>query len=86
LLRRSWVYLSRFFGDEAVSSPNPGDQVDLVACLPRFVPAYEAVRAPRLLAVAASGDEAGYYEPQFLGPVTLTHWVTETAPPSSPGP
>lgn len=73
-LTESWLYLSRFFGDGAARSPNPADKIDAVACLPRFVPAYRAVRDPRLFDVAASGHEARYYEPQFLGPVTLTHW------------
>jgi len=77
MLRDSWLYLARFFGDEARPSPNPDDRVDLRAGLPRFVPAAQAVDDARLLDVALWGDEARYYEPQFLGPVTLTHMPTE---------
>jgi len=77
MLRRSWLYLARFFGDDARPSPNPQDEIDLRACLPRFVPAYEAVRDERLLDVVLWGDEVRYYEPQFLGPVTLTHLPAE---------
>lgn len=73
MLRRSWLYLARFFGDDARPSPNPQDRIDLRACLPRFVPSYRAVGDERLREVALWGDEARYYEPQFLGPVTLTH-------------
>ncbi len=77
MLRTSWLYLARFFGHDARPSPNPTDHVDLRACLPRFVPAAQAVRDPRLTDVLRWGDEARYYEPQFLGPVTLTHMPTE---------
>jgi hypothetical protein len=76
LLRRSWLYLSRFFGEGAEPSPNPQDIIDQNAALPRFVPAYAMLREAPLLDVILSGDYARYYEPQFLGPVTLTHAVT----------
>lgn len=74
-LRATWLYLSRFFEPQARPSPNADDVVDLQACLPRFVPAYRATREPRLLAVLRATDRGVLYEPQFLGPVTLTHSV-----------
>lgn len=72
-LRASWSYLARFFGPDAVPSPNPRDVIHTDACLPRFAPAYQIVGGRRLLAALRSGDRSSYYEPQFLGPVTLTH-------------
>lgn len=73
MLERSWLYLARFFGPGAQPSPNPGDSISSTANLPRFAPAYRAVHEQRLLDVLEIGDRASYYEPQFLGPVTLTH-------------
>ena len=72
-LAATWLYLARFFPPSPQPSPNPFDQVNWAIDLPRFAPAYFAVREARLLAVLQSGSRAEYYEPQFLGPVTLTH-------------
>jgi hypothetical protein len=72
-LATSWLYLARFFDPGARRSPNPQDIVNAATCLPRFAPAYQDVGQPRLLEVLQAGDRASYYEPQFLGPVTLTH-------------
>lgn len=72
-LSATWLYLARFFAPGAAPSPNPSDVVNTAIDLPRFAPAYFAVRDARLLAVLQAGSRADYYEPQFLGPVTLTH-------------
>lgn len=74
-LRASWGYLQRFFGANAERSPAPNDVIDPAACLPRFVLALHVFPGDgRLLGVAKSGDTADYYEPQFVGPTTLTLW------------
>jgi len=73
-LRDSWTYLARFFAPGAAASPNPTDVVDTAVCLPRFTLGYRILGTPRLRAVLDAGDRSSYYEPQFLGPVTLTHW------------
>jgi hypothetical protein len=72
-LGATWLYLARFFPPGAAPSPNPNDVVNASIDVPRFAPGYFAVRAPRLLSVISSGSRAEFYEPQFLGPVTLTH-------------
>jgi hypothetical protein len=75
-LAATWTYLARFFGPGAEPAPMPGDKMDMSTSgnLPRFVEAYHDLGGKRLLAVADSGDLYNYYEPQLLGPVTLTHW------------
>jgi hypothetical protein len=73
-LRASWTYLARFFAPGAVASPNPTDVIDTAVCVPRFTLGYRILGTDRLRAVLDAGDRSSYYEPQFLGPVTLTHW------------
>ena len=73
-LEASWLYLARFFEPDAVGSPNPDDVINTDACLPRFTLGYRIVDDDRLREVLDAGPRAEYYEPQYLGPVTLTHW------------
>ena len=73
-LRGSWTYLARFFDPGAVASPNPTDVINTAVCVPRFMLGYRILGGDRLRAVLDAGDRRSYYEPQFLGPVTLTHW------------
>ncbi len=73
-LRASWLYLGRFFGPGAVRSPNPHDVVNRKADVPRFALAYHEFGTLRFLAIVRSRARASYYEPQLLGPMTLTHY------------
>jgi hypothetical protein len=73
-LDATWGYLARFFEPGAESSPNPDDVIDLPICLPRFTLGYRVLGGERLREVLDAGPREEYYEPQFLGPVTLTHW------------
>ena len=57
-----------------MSSPNPDDVIDTDVCLPRFTLGYRVIDEDRLRDVLDAGPRAEYYEPQYLGPVTLTHW------------
>ncbi len=70
----TWTYLARFFAPDAERSPNPDDVVDVAVCLPRFTLGYRVLGGERLRAVLDDGPRDSYYEPQFLGPVTITHW------------
>jgi hypothetical protein len=73
-LEVSWLYLARFFDPDAAGSPNPDDVIDVDVCLPRFTLGYRVLDEDRLRDVLDAGPRAEYYEPQYLGPVTLTHW------------
>ena len=73
-LQASWLYLARFFDPDAAGSPNPDDVIDVDVCLPRFTLGYRVLDEDRLRDVLDAGPRAEYYEPQYLGPVTLTHW------------
>ncbi len=73
-LEVSWLYLARFFAPDAAGSPNPDDVIDVDVCLPRFTLGYRILDEDRLRDVLDAGPRAEYYEPQYLGPVTLTHW------------
>ena len=73
-LEVSWLYLARFFDPDAAGSPNPDDVIDVAVCLPRFTLGYRVLDEDRLRDVLDAGPRAEYYEPQYLGPVTLTHW------------
>jgi len=73
-LSATWAYLARFFDPGAVASPNPTDVINTAVCLPRFTLGFRILGTDRLHAVLDAGDRSTYYEPQFLGPVTLTHW------------
>lgn len=72
-LHATWTYMARFFGPNAEPNFNPLDVVNLGANLPRFTLAYNAFGDQRFLDVMNSGDRVDYYEPQFLGPITVTH-------------
>jgi hypothetical protein len=72
-LHASWSWLARFFGPEAEPNFNPVDVVELDANLPRFWLPFQEFGDARFQQVALSGDWAAYYEPQLLGPVSLTH-------------
>ena len=72
-LHATWSYLARFFGPDAEPNFNPLDVVNLSANLPRFTLAYNDFGDQRFLDVMSSGNRVDYYEPQFLGPITLTH-------------
>ncbi len=74
-LRATWLYLAKFFGPDALHSPNPYDSVNASVDVPRFAQAYSELGDPRLLDVLDSGNRANYYESQLLGPVTLTHSI-----------
>ena len=76
-LHTSWSYMARFFGPDAESNFNPTDQISLTACLPRFTLALHDFGDASFGSVVCSGDRSTYYEPQLLGPVTLTHSVVE---------
>lgn len=74
-LKTSWDYLARFFGPNAEPSFVPGDVPMTSVDLPRFALAYQAFGDARYLDILNSGNRASYYEPQLLGPVTLTHSI-----------
>jgi hypothetical protein len=61
-VRRSWEYLTTLYP----SSPNPDDQVNASACMPRF---WLAKREFGL----GTPNATHWREPQYLGPVALTH-------------
>jgi len=72
-LHNSWSYFARYFGPGAEADPNPLDVVDVSVSLPRFMLAYHDFGDRRFLDIVGSGARADYYEPQLLGPITLTH-------------
>ena len=74
-LTRTWRYLGRYFAPGAEPPFAPNDRVNRTACLPRFGLAYHNLGGRRLRAILNHGSRAGYYEPQLLGPVTLTHSI-----------
>ena len=74
-LKTSWDYLARFFGANAQPSFVPGDVPMTSVCLPRFALAYRTFGDVSYLEVLNSGARSSYYEPQLLGPVTLTHSI-----------
>ncbi|HQJ97770.1 MAG TPA: alginate lyase family protein, partial [Thermoleophilia bacterium] len=74
-LRNAWDYLARYFGPDAEPAFAPNDTPSASACLPRFALAYREFGDSSYLAVLNSGDRSTYYEPQLLGPVTLTHSI-----------
>jgi hypothetical protein len=74
-LHASWVYLAGYFGADAKAPFATGDTPTASVCLPRFALAYRTFGDARYLAVLNSGDRPSYYEPQLLGPVTLTHSI-----------
>jgi hypothetical protein len=76
-LHNSWDYFARYFGTGAEANPNPTDRINYNACLPRFALAYHEFGGSRFLDVLNSGDRTGYYEPQLVGPVTLTYSIVE---------
>jgi len=76
-LYNTWSYLARFFGPNAEPDFNPTDVINLNACLPRFTLAYHEFGGTRLRDILDSGPRATYYEPQLLGPVTLTLSIPE---------
>ena len=59
---------------------NPNDRINLDACLPRFQLAVHDFGSDVFLNVVKSGTQAGYYEPQLLGPIALTTDRALTAP------
>lgn len=74
-LHASWDYLAKYFGADANPPFAPGDAPTGSVCLPRFALAYREFGDARYLDVLNSGDRSFYYEPQLLGPVTLTHSI-----------
>jgi hypothetical protein len=74
-LLNTWAYLARFFGPNAEPLANPNDRINLDACLPRFQLAVHDFGSDVFLNVVKSGTQAGYYEPQLLGPTALTHSI-----------
>lgn len=74
-LHTSWSYMARYFGPNALPNFNPTDVVHLDSCLPRFALAWHDFGDPRFMEVLTSGPRDSYYEPQLLGPVTLTHTI-----------
>ena len=74
-LARTWRYLGRYFAPGAEPPFAPNDRINRTACLPRFGLAYHSLGGRRLRAILNHGSRAGYYEPQLLGPVTLTHSI-----------
>jgi hypothetical protein len=74
-LYNTWSYLARFFGPNAEPLANPNDRINLDACLPRFQLAVHDFGGAVFLGVVKSGTQAGYYEPQLLGPTALTHSI-----------
>ena len=74
-LEKSWAYLGRFFGPGAEPLANPNDVINYGACLPRFALAYRTFGGQHYRDILLSRESSGYYEPQLLGPVTLTHTV-----------
>ena len=74
-LHTTWTYLADYFGPGADPTFATGDTINSTACLPRFVLAYRDLDDDALRDIAVTGSASGYYEPQFLGPVTLTHSI-----------
>lgn len=67
-LRDSWLYLEEFF-DGTRQPFSPGDVINATACLPRFR------HASKVLGIEFGWlPDRWYYEPQFLGPVSVTCW------------
>jgi hypothetical protein len=76
-LHTSWNYLARFFGPKAEPDFNPTDGATSTACLPRFSLPWHTFGDQQFQAILAGGQRADYYEPQLLGPVTLTHSIVQ---------
>jgi hypothetical protein len=74
-LEKSWAYLGRFFGPGAEPLANPNDSINYGACLPRFALPYRSFGGQHYRDILLSRESSGYYEPQLLGPVSLTHTV-----------
>ena len=72
-LAKSWAYLGRFFGPGAEPLANPNDSINYGACLPRFALPYRTFGGQHYRDILLSRESSGYYEPQLLGPVSLTH-------------
>jgi len=75
-LFNTWSYLARFFGPNAEPLANQNDRINADACLPRFQLPLHEFGGSVFLDVVRSGSQAGYYEPQLLGPTALTHSIT----------
>jgi hypothetical protein len=81
-LLASWTYMGKFFGPGAEPNFNPTDVVHLDTILPRFALAYHEFGTQHFLDILNSGTAETatrdtYYEPQLLGPVTVTHSIVE---------
>lgn len=74
-LQKTWTYFGRFFGANAESDFNPTDVISKNACLPRFSLAWRDFGDQHFADILNSGARSNYYEPQLLGPVTLTHSI-----------
>jgi hypothetical protein len=74
-LKNSWDYLTRYMGPNAEPTFIATDVVSASACIPRVALAYHELGSSRYLEVLQGGDRSGYYEPQLVGPVTLTHSI-----------
>ena len=74
-LHKTWSYFGRFFGPGAEANFNPTDVINYTACVPRFALAYRDFGDAHYLDILCGGTRTGYYEPQLLGPVTLTHSI-----------
>ena len=74
--------MGKFFGPGAEPNFNPTDVVHLDTILPRFALAYHEFGTQHFLDILNSGTAETatrdtYYEPQLLGPVTVTHSIVE---------
>lgn len=78
-LRASWVYLSKFAGPSYEPPVAPNDLMHWDLYLARMQMALHVFGDAEFLADVSGGQypRAQFYEPQFLGPTTLTHMPTE---------
>ena len=71
-LAATWLYLASFFPPARSRRPTPSTRsTGPSTCRASRRPTSRC--GARLLDMLHSGSRADYYEPQFLGPVTLTH-------------
>lgn len=75
-VQASWDYLHYFYGTgPPEGSFVPNDVVDVPMGRGRFVLGYRLFPSDTLIEDACTaGTEADYYEVQYAGPTTLTHW------------
>ena len=74
-VHQSWVYLSRYFGSDAVPSPAPNDVISMNVDVPRMQQALHLFGDPCFASdvnVYTASISGWLWEPHFLGPTILT--------------